>query len=85
MFSGCPKPEITSFHLYMGPLVHPTNRDRFAACPSARPSIRRCFRAFTGERMQGGAHMPDALRRVLSSLKSIEFFFPKSNSRSVHI
>ena len=33
-----PKPEITSFHLYMGPLVHLTNRDRFAACPSVRPS-----------------------------------------------
>ena len=29
-----PKPEIPSFHLYMGPLVHPTNRDRFAAYPS---------------------------------------------------
>ena len=44
MFSGCPsvrpKPEITSFHLYMGPLVHPTKRDRFAACPSIRPSVR---------------------------------------------
>ena len=26
-----------SFHLYMGPLVHPTNRDRFTACPSVRP------------------------------------------------
>ena len=43
MFSGCPsahpKPEITSFHLYMGPLVHPTNRDHFAACTclSVRP------------------------------------------------
>ena len=45
MFSDCPsvrpsvrpKPEITSFHLCMGPLVHPTNRDRFAACPSVRP------------------------------------------------
>ena len=34
-----PKPEITSFHLYMGPLVHSTNRDRFAACPSVRPSV----------------------------------------------
>ena len=33
-----PKPEIPSFHLYMGPLVHPTNRDRFAAFrPSVRP------------------------------------------------
>ena len=47
MFSGCPsvrpsvcpKPEIPSFHLYMGLLVHPTNRDRFAACPSVRLSV----------------------------------------------
>ena len=52
MFSGCPsvrpsvcpsvrpKPEIPSFDLYMGPLVHPTNRYRFTACPSVRPSVR---------------------------------------------
>ena len=33
-----PKPEIPSLDLYMGPLVHPTNRDRFTACPSVRPS-----------------------------------------------
>ena len=43
MFSGCPsvrpKPEIPSFDLYMGPLVHPTNRKRFTACPSVRPSV----------------------------------------------
>ena len=48
MFSDCPsvllspsirpKPEIPSFHLYT--LIHPTNRDRFAACPSVRPSER---------------------------------------------
>ena len=31
-----PKPEIPSFDLYMGPLVHPTNRNRFTACPSVR-------------------------------------------------
>ena len=45
MFSGCPsvhlsvrpKPEIPSFDLYMGPLVHPTNRNCFTACPSVRP------------------------------------------------
>ena len=41
MFSGCPpvhpKPEIPFFHLYMGPLVHPTNRDRFSARPSVCP------------------------------------------------
>ena len=57
MFSGClsvrPKPEITSFHLYMGPLVHPTDRDRFAACPSVRPTVRSGFQAFSGERMEG--------------------------------
>ena len=29
-----PKPKIPSFHLYMGPLVHPTKNDRFSACPS---------------------------------------------------
>ena len=44
MFSGCPsvrpKPEIPSFDLYMGPLVHPTNRDRFTACASVRLSVR---------------------------------------------
>ena len=39
MFSGCPsvrpsKAWNTSFDLYMGPLVHPTNRNRFTACPS---------------------------------------------------
>ena len=33
-----PNPAITSFHLYMGPLVHSTNRDLFAACPSVCPS-----------------------------------------------
>ena len=42
--SVCPKPEIPSFHLYMGPLVHPTNRDRFAACPFVCPSVRRSVR-----------------------------------------
>ena len=48
MFSGCPsvrpsvrpKPEIPSFDLYIGPLVHPTNRYRFTACPSVRLSVR---------------------------------------------
>ena len=33
-----PKPEIPSFDLYMGPLVHRTNRNHFTACPSVRPS-----------------------------------------------
>ena len=34
-----PKPEIPSFDLHMGPLVHPTNRNRFTACASVRPSV----------------------------------------------
>ena len=38
--SVCPKPEIPSFDLYMGPLAHPTNRKRFTACPSICPSVR---------------------------------------------
>ena len=46
-----PEPEIPSLHLYMGPFVHPTNRDRFAECPS----VRRGFRAFAGECMEGMA------------------------------
>ena len=61
MFSGCPtvrpsvrpKPEIPSFDLYMGPLVHPINRNRFTACPSVRPSFRGGFRVFAGECMEG--------------------------------
>ena len=35
-----PKPEIPSFDIYMEPLVHPTNRDRFTPCPSVRLSVR---------------------------------------------
>ena len=35
-----PKHEIPSFDLYIGPLVHPTNRYRSTACPSVRPSVR---------------------------------------------
>ena len=63
MFSGCPsvrpsvrpKPELPSFDLYMGLLVHTTNRNRFTACPSVRPSVQRGFRAFARERMEGMA------------------------------
>ena len=66
MFSGCPSVSPSDgsfvwslkyplFHLYMGLLVHPTNSDRFAACPSVCPSVRRGFRAFAGERMEGMA------------------------------
>ena len=48
-----PKPEIPSFDLYMGPLVHPINRNRFTACPSVHPSVRRGFQAFARECMEG--------------------------------
>ena len=44
-----PKPELPSFDLNMGPLVHPTNHNRFTACPS----VWRGFRAFVGECMEG--------------------------------
>ena len=44
-----PKPEITSFDLYMSPLVHPTNLDRFSACLSVWGG----FRALDRERMEG--------------------------------
>ena len=66
MFSGCPsvrpsvrpKPEIPSFDLYMGPLVHPTNRNHFTACTSVRPSVCPSVRPkrFPGicRRMHGG-------------------------------
>ena len=50
--SVCPKPEIASFHLYIGPLVVSGNRDHFQVCLSVRPTG---FRAFAGECMEGMA------------------------------
>ena len=40
----------------MGPLVHPTNRNRFTACPSVRPSVCPSVRPEGGicRRMHGG-------------------------------
>ena len=35
-----PTPEIPSFDLYIGPLVHPTNGNGFTACPSVCPPVR---------------------------------------------
>ena len=37
------------------PEIHPTNLYRFTTCTSVRPSIRRGFRAFAGERTEGMA------------------------------
>ena len=50
-----PKPEIASFDLYMCPLVHPTNRNRFTARPSVCPSVRLSVRP-SGE---VSGHLPE--------------------------
>ena len=72
MFSGCPsvrpsvrpKPEIPSFDLYMGPLVHPTNRNRFTACPSVRLYQWVC-----------GTGSPDPAVLPVGTLHSLEWFW----------
>ena len=63
-----PKPEIPSFDLYMGPLVHPTNRDRFTACPSVRLSVWIGFRAF-------GAHHQGEIREIMENVKKISLIW----------
>ena len=78
MFSGCPsvrpsvrpKPEIPSFDLYMGPLVHPTNRNRFTACPSVCPSVRP--ERFPGicRRMHGGIGLKFYMLMYLDHLQN---------------
>ena len=61
-----PKPEIPSFDLYMGPLVHPTNRNRFKACPSVRPE------RFPGicRRMHGGIGLKFYMLMYLDHLQN---------------
>ena len=54
-----PKPEIPSFDLYMGPLVHPTNRYRFTACPSIRPSVRPSVRLSVRPSGEVSGHLPE--------------------------
>ena len=78
MFSGCPsfcpsvrpKPEIPSFDLYMGPLVQPTNRDRFTACPSVCPSV--CPERFLGicQRTHGGNSLKFYMLMYLDHLQN---------------
>ena len=79
--SVCPKPEMPSFHLYMGPLVYPTNRDRFAACPSVRSSVRP-----SGE---VSGHLPENALREWSEILHADISWPLSElvrswSRSVY-
>ena len=64
-----PKPEIPSFDLYMGPLVHPTNRNRFTACPSVRPSI--SMGLWYWELMS----RPDPAVLPVGTLQSLEWFW----------
>ena len=61
-----PKPEIPSFDLYMGPLVHRTNRNRFTACPSVRPE------RFPGicRRMHGGIGLKFYMLMYLDHLQN---------------
>ena len=66
-----PKPEIPSFDLYMGPLVHSTNRDRFTACPSSVcPSVRP--ERFQGicQRMLGGNGLKFCMLMYLDHLQN---------------
>ena len=74
MFSGCPssrpsvrpKPEIPFFDLYVGLLVHQTNRNRFTACPSVRPE------RFPGisRRMHGGIDLKFYMLMYLDHLQN---------------
>ena len=72
--SVSPKPEITSSQLYMGPLIHPTNGDRFAACPSVRLSVRPSVRPerFPGicRRTHGGNGMKFCMLMYLGHLQN---------------
>ena len=69
-----PKPEIPSFDLYIGPLVHPTNRYRFTACPSVRPSVRLSVRPdrFPGicRRLHGGISLKFYMLMYLDHLQN---------------
>ena len=69
-----PKPEIPSFDLYMGLLVHPTNRNRFTACPSVRLSVRPSVRPerFPGicRRMHGGISLKFYMLMYLDHLQN---------------
>ena len=54
----------------MGPLVHPTNRNRFTACPSVRPSVRP--ERFPGicRRMHGGISLKFYMLMYLDHLQN---------------
>ena len=69
-----PKPEIPSFDLYMGPLVHPTNRNRFTACPSVRPSVRLSVRP-SGE---VSGHLPENAWRDWPEILYADVSWPSS-------
>ena len=74
-----PKPEIPSFDMYMGPLVHPTNRNRFTACPSVRPSVRLSVRP-SGE---VSGHLPENAGREWPEILHADVSWPSSELISV--
>ena len=82
MFSGCPsippsvcpKPEIPSFDLYMGLLVHWTNRNRFTACPPVRPSV--CPSVRPSREVSG--HLPENAWRDWPGILHADISWPPS-------
>ena len=86
MFSGCPSvrpsvrpmPEIPSFDLYMGPLVHPTNRNRFTACPSVRPSVCPSVRLSVRPSGEVSGHLPENTWRDWPEILYADVSWPSS-------
>ena len=86
MFSGCPsvrpsvrpKPEILSFDLYMGPLVHQTNRYSFMACPSVRPSVCPSVRLSVPPSGEVSGHLPENAWRDKPEILHADVSWPSS-------
>ena len=90
MFSGCSsvrpsvrpsiprKPEIPSFDLYMVPLVHPTNRNRFTACPSVRPSVCPSVRLSVRPSGEVSRHLPENAWREWPEILHADVSWPSS-------
>ena len=82
MFSGCPsvrpKPEIPSFDLYMGRLVHPTNRNRFTTCPSVRLSVRPSVCPSVRPSGEVSGHLPENAWRDWPEILHADVSWPSS-------
>ena len=73
-----PKPEIPSFDLYMGPLVHPANRNRFTACPSVRPSVRPSVCPSVRPSGEVSGHLPENAWREWLEILYADVSWPSS-------